>query len=170
MKKIIIALILCLGLVACSSEKKEEAKETKEEQTTQENEPEVSQNIIVKTDFFQIELPQNWEGKYQEDIIEAEDGAYSLCLSEKESRKAIDGGHLMSIGLYINEEEYIDLPSYEYIGKLVGDKTYNVVIVYPTDVQFDDSSADNYRELVKDLDDIIKTINGINGYTFEKEN
>lgn len=168
MKRIIIALILCLGLFGCTSEKKEEAQGKEEQQVTEEKKSEVSQNIIVETDCFQVELPQNWEGKYQEEIIKDEKGAYTLCLFEKESKKIMDGGHLMSISLYVNEEEYIDLPSYEYLGKLVGEKTYNVVVEYPSDVQFDDSTDKNYKELSKDLDDIIKTIKGINGYTFEK--
>lgn len=169
MKRIIIVLILCLGLFGCTSENKEEVQGEKGEQVVEEKKEEVSQNIIVKTDCFQVELPQSWEGKYQEDIIEAEDGAYSLCLLEKESKEIIDGGHLMSISLYLNEEEYIDLPSYDDLGKLVGDKTYHIVIEYPTDVQFDDSTKNQYNDLCKDLDDIIKTIQGINGYTLEKK-
>lgn len=171
MKKVLICLMLCIGLIGCTSTNKEETQDKQDTTTSQAGQEETaqSQDIVIKTDCFQIKLPQSWKDLYEKEIIKDQDGSYSLCLYEKTSKKSLDAGHLMSISLYVNEEDYSFLPSYEVLGQLTSDQdSFDVIVEYPTDVQFDEKDAEKYRNLSKDLDDIIKTIEAVNGYTYKK--
>lgn len=150
MKKVLLVLACLLMLVGCHNE-------------------EVSNSTIISTDYFTVEVPESWEGLYEYQIFNEEVYGYSLVLFEKESYHSMNAGHLMSISLYLDSEDYTYLPSYDYLGTLeTGDKVYNVLVEYPTDVQFEQEYADEYQYLSKDMDDIIKTIMPRNGSIYKK--
>lgn len=150
MKKVLLVLACLLMLVGCHNEK-------------------VSNSTIISTDYFTVEVPDTWEGKYEYQIFNEEVYGYSLIFYEKESYHSMNAGHLMSISLYLNTEDYTYLPSYDLLGTLeTGDSIYNVLVEYPTDVQFEMEHMDEYQYLSKDMDDIIKTITVKKGYTYKK--
>lgn len=79
----------------------------------------------------------------------------------------MDAGHLMSISLYQQEEDYDFLPSYEEIGILKNNQiSYHVLVEYPTDVQFDEKNAKTYQQLMVDSEKIMKTIKANQGYEY----
>ena len=80
------------------------------------------------------------------------------------------GGFLFGISLYEEDEDISYLPSYETIGLLEAKgQTYQVIVEYPTDVQFSDDTAENYQKLSKDMDDVIASLEVKEGYTLSQD-
>lgn len=155
MKKILCVLSFLLVLMGCTHQEPVNGDKDR--------------GIVIDTDYFSIEVPNYWEGLYEYQIFDEQVYGYSLILYEKESYQSMNAGHLMSISLYSVEEDYTYLPSYELLGTLeTGDKTYNVLVEYPTDVQFEEDHADEYQNLSKDMDEIIETIKPKEGYNYKK--
>ena len=83
-----------------------------------------------------------------------------MSLYHKESKEDNFGGHLFSIHLLTEFEEYQNYPSYDILGSLevyrIG--SYNVVVTYPTDVQHSDSAIKEYQDMENDIQKILSTI------------
>ena len=131
------------------------------------NPPEEEQYIsgnAAKTDFYQVKFPSNTfaceKGKGSSQI---------LTFSELNQYKRDGRGHVFSIFLFPFKEDFTYLPSYEIYGFLhKGDAHYTVLIVYPTDVTFDEDLQGEFSWAGQCVYDVMETIQGINGYEFEK--
>lgn len=147
MQKLLSALLCVLMLCGCS--------------TNQSNNIDLNQETnpyFIDTEYFTVEVPGFWNGLYEYEIYE-DDIGYSLIFYEKDSHASMEAGHLMSISLYLESEDYTYLPSYEELGKLdTGDNIYNVLVEYPTDVQFDEADASKYKKLSNTMESILETI------------
>lgn len=144
MKKLLIGLCLMVFLWGCSENK-------------------VNQTII-ETSYYTVTEPEDWDGLYEYEVVDLDVGGYALDFYEKDSYQGEYGGFLFGIVLYPSDYDYSYLPSYEVIGMLETDHdVYNMLIEYPTDVQFDDHNADKYHALSDDDETIIKSIKVING-------
>ena len=127
----------------------------------------VSENVTIKNNLFSISLPQELsefsEFKKEKDKIEV----YHI-----DSKKAGFGGFAFGIKAYKNPADHAVLPGSRKVGELT-DKNgvlYDVVLKYPTDVQYDYTKSSTPPESFKRLYDIAESvdINGVNGSTYYK--
>lgn len=119
------------------------------------------QSLTVDTSCFSIRIPQEWRGKFVYEVTENENQGYYLGLYEKSSHEGMYGaGWLCSIALIATSENYMDFPSYDVLGSLKADngEIYNVVVLYPTDVQFMEDSAEIYCDMMNQMDQVLETI------------
>lgn len=87
----------------------------------------------------------------------------------KASKEADCGGHLFSIVLLPDSEDYTVFPSYDYLGMLkTPDGEFNMIALYPTDVQFSEGTSAEYGEMTDDINRIIKTVKAMGGAEFVK--
>ena len=72
--------------------------------------------------------------------------------------------------MYEEGVDYTYLPSYEELGILKTDnQTFNVLVEYPTDVQFTEDTSDHYHALTEDTEEVINSIQAKEGCTFTKK-
>ena len=123
---------------------------------------------FIDMEYFTVEVPESWNGLYEYEIYE-DDMGYSLIFYEKDSHASMEVGYLMSISLYLESEDYSYLPSYEELGKLdTGDNIYNVLVEYPSDVQFDEENVSKYQKLSDTMESILETITAKDGYVYNE--
>lgn len=117
-------------------------------------------------------MPESWKDLYDCDIYREDyETGYTICFYEKESRKVIEGGYLFGISLYEEGVDYSFLPSFDELGQIqTYSKTYEVIVEYPTDVQFNEDTADLYHQLSDQIDDILGTIEAKKGCQYIKNN
>ena len=120
-------------------------------------------NQIV-TPYYTLSLPDSWVNACATEILERENGAYNLIVREALSFQEFGGGKLFSILLLPSDADYTQYPSYEYLGTLESpDWEFQVVVLYPTDVQFSVNTAQNYTSLSSSVSSVIHTIEAIDG-------
>lgn len=116
-------------------------------------------SIIFDTEYYSLELPDYWADLCVYDQWDIEPYAYGIAFYENQSMNDFDGdgGFLFSIALYSNEDDYIDFPDYTYLGQLrvIRLANYDVVVSYPTDVQYSNAGQENYMKLSGDIDGIL---------------
>lgn len=161
----LLTLIICMSMLmlsSCSYQAKEE-----DDHNNQEVSNKVKEDIIVDTQYYSITLPGHWEGAYGYEIKDLTSKTYELNFYEKGSYNENETGFLFSIQLYLKDKDYTYLSNYKYIGDLkVGNITYKVIAVLPTDVEYNEENASIYRRLSHDIESIIKTIKAKKDYTF----
>ena len=135
--------------------------------------PDASSNsdITIDTEYYTLSLPNSWKGNYSYEISNGENGVYDLSFYENKSHKSIEGGWLFSIILLTENEDYTYYPSYGVLGSIEVKNTgsYNLIAIYPTDVQFTREAAKTYNEMFDSVAGILKTILFKNICTFSKE-
>jgi len=74
--------------------------------------------------------------------------------------RKIEGGHLFSIHLLTEFEDYTVYPDYDVLGSLEVYKigSYNIIVTYPTDVQFSNETVEKYNEMTASIPDVLDTI------------
>lgn len=157
MKKIFMLLSCLMLLVGCKSDIDDKTAGS------------IPQEITVETEYFHVQVPSSWEGLYEYQIYDEDINGYALIFYEKESYETMGAGYLMAISLYHESEDYTYLPSYDVLGTLeVEDDIYNVLVEYPTDVQFEEQNADKYFKLSNGMESILDTITPNEGYTYKE--
>lgn len=161
-KRWIIITILVVLLCGCNS------KSISQDQKDVTPKQEIGEKINTK--FFSIMIPEKWHDLYEYEIYpDSGNQIYTIEFYEKTSRQDINGGYLFGISLYQENEDLYDLPSFELLGKLeVNQDVYQVVVEYPTDVQYTEKATKTYRNLAQDIDDILSTIEANDNYSFMK--
>ena len=106
---------------------------------------------MINVGFYSVRVPEDIASKC---IIIAEENRLSFY--EPVSRESFGGGFVGGIRLYKSAQEYVILPDFERIGEIrLEDGTlWNVIMRYPTDVQFDlesEESTENYRRISEAL-------------------
>ena len=102
----------------------------------------------VSTKYYTMTIPPAWTGHFDAAVLEQENGGYNLKVVNKESADANFGGHLFTVMLIPEKEDYTYLPSYDYLGTIAApDGSYSVVIQYPTDLQTGDIWSEFYKIL-----------------------
>ena len=131
----------------------------------------------IDTDYYSIAIPAEWQGEYTYTVTDKpEDGSYSLIVRHKDSYGAGYGGMLFSITMYsvaegngkqIIEEEPVPI---DYLGIInvpgVGD--FDVIVMFPTDLQCPEDSVKVYHEFYDIGESVYQTLTPTNGATFEK--
>ncbi len=124
----------------------------------------------ITTKYFEVTIPESWLELYAYELYAVDDQVYSLIFYDKESQLYSYGGHIFTISIYYEHDEYDYLPSYEYENKISdGEYTYIVITEYPTDVQFDSSTQESYAKLVNTYQKVIDSIEYINGFSVVEE-
>ncbi len=132
----------------------------------------VSEASRIITDYYSLTVPSSWEGKYAYEIYQPEEEwseAYYLDVYHKESEQENYGGSLFGISLlYDGDSSYLDYPAYEVLGRLQIKEAsiFEVVVTYPTDVQFTDETEAGYRELREDVEEVLASFEADSKYTF----
>ena len=166
--------VISLCLSGCGSTQQEETPDNKpqaeEPQNTAEDKTSEapSQGITVEGFYYTVVLPADWQGRYTKYDTEEGDCSYDVfCHSASMTEEG--GGHLFSICLISGAEDYTVFPSYDYLGILkTPDGEFNMVVTYPTDVQFSEDTAAEYNDMADDINRIIKTVKAMGGAEFVK--
>lgn len=121
----------------------------------------------VTTKYFTMTIPPAWTGHFDAAVLEQDNGGYNLQVVNKESKDAGFGGHLFTIMLMPESEDYTVLPSYDYLGTmLTPEGTFSVVVLYPTDAQTGDIWQEFYKILNGDKNSAITTVRPVAGVTW----
>lgn len=119
----------------------------------------------VSTKYYTLTLPAEWEQTCAVELFQQESGLYVLGLYEAIAREEFGGGNLCSIQLMSEgDDTYKDFPSYQWLGQLeTSDGSYNVIVLYPTDVQFSENAVEAYNEMSAQLQDVLCTLTPVEG-------
>lgn len=127
-------------------------------------------NEIVDTEYYTISIPTEWKGDCFYETVPGEHYNYSLNFYEKQSHDEMDAGYLFGIDLLTETEDYEIYPSYDVLGSLevyrIG--SYNMIVTYPTDVQFSEGAAKKYNSMTAQISEILKTISFKEECTFSE--
>lgn len=135
-------------------------------ETTPGEEVPVADVIEVTTKYFTVKLPAEWETRFAHEVADE----MHLSLYEAKSHEAEVGGWLVSVELFATKEEYDFLPSYKLLGSISTDNgEYDMVAIYPTDVQFSEENAEQYTNMSNQIEDILANIVLAEGVAFITE-
>ena len=117
----------------------------------------------VSCNLYTVTVPAYWE---EYGLTEKDTGM--LRFREKHSKEIGMGGHVFTLNVYENAEQYDPLPSWELLGTLTDTdgKTWHLVAIYPTDVQFDLEDAYIYMRMSRETPAVLETIQAGDGCTF----
>ena len=116
---------------------------------------------IYKADKFDVFLPKDWDDNCTVEI----DGDV-INVYHTASKNAGYGGFLFGLSIYEKESDYDYFPSYQMIGTLKkSGTTYDLVAIFPTDVQTDGSHQSSYMKYFNEIDAILLTIYGRNSFS-----
>lgn len=119
---------------------------------------------VIETDYYSITVPIEWLDKCVWEITDNANGTYILNLYELTSHEAMDAGKLCSIMLLPTTEDWSVFPDYTLHGILyTPEGDYQILALYPTDVQFDEGTAEAYNALFEQLSDVLTTLSPAHG-------
>ncbi len=111
---------------------------------------------IIKSNLFSIVMPKELNGSY---FITK--GKNKISVYDKASKKSGFGGFVFGIKAYKNPAHHAVLPGGKKIGELLDKKgnLYDIVLKYPTDVQYDYTKYSKMPDSYKKLYDMGKVAN-----------
>lgn len=121
---------------------------------------------ILDLGYFQVAIPDSWEGRYAYDILENPylDGIperYWVTFYERQEYEACGCGVLFEIVMVLEGTDFdhpaADLMGIYYYGSPADPNCliYSVYACYPTDVQFTEENADAYLALSQDIYNVL---------------
>lgn len=172
---LLLSVITVISLIACSSNKELSKENSSTNEEFKETESVVSAqpayDFIIDTEYYTLSVPSSWEEDCFYEVADGDNYNYTLSLYDKISHDTTNGGWLFSIDLLTEFEDYSNYPDYDVLGSLevyrIG--SYNIIVTYPTDVQFSEETAENYRKMRGDVSEILKTIKFKDECTFSEE-
>ncbi len=124
----------------------------------------------VKTGYYEITVPEDHLDSYVVRAVEDEDSSriHALEFYEAEDYEEFGGGYLYSVCLYDRTADYSFLPNYKELGTLMTENgtLYNLVIEYPSDVQFTQDTDELYHSMLDEEKKILKSLKPDRGNTF----
>ena len=164
MKKILffmLSIFFVFSLLGCGAETNSDQKN--DTSTSTNDEP-----YIIDTEYYTISLPDSWRVDSYHEIINGDNSAYTLTFYDKAGRDSSNGGKLFSILLLTESEDYSDYPDHKVLGSLEVSQigSFNIVVTYPTDVQFSETTAQKYNEMRGNVEQILDTISYKNECVF----
>lgn len=117
-------------------------------------------DISIDTAYYTIALFDEWADSCVVELHEMHSGLPIVSLYEKTSYEEFGGGKLCSIQMMkVEDDTYKDFPSYEWLGELeTPDGRYNIIVLFPTDVQFSENTAAAYQERFDKIHDVLYTL------------
>ena len=172
---ILLSITTALSLNACSSSKQSVDEtlptntviEADESTVTTQPKP----GMFIDTEFYTLLAPSSWKNDCFYEIADGESYNYTLSFYDKASHDAINGGWLFSVNLLTEFEDYSIYPDYDVLGSLEVSRigSYNIVVTYPTDVQFSEETAQNYNQMSDKIPELLKTISFKDECTFSEQ-
>ncbi len=124
-------------------------------------------NNVYRNKLFAISLPTDLKGSY-----EIETTKDRISVYHKDSKKEGFGGFAFGIKAYKNPADHANMPGGRKIGELTDNdgNLYDIVLKYPTDVQFDYTKSKEAPETYKKLYDYGENvkISPVNGSRYFK--
>ncbi len=110
---------------------------------------------VIDTELYTITVPAEWTDLYYTEQWENGMG-YGLAFYERQSYDDNCGGKLFSIVLEVSDYDY---PNCKCLGTLdvVRLASFDVVVLYPTDIQFSDAGMERYNKMSNDIGEILGT-------------
>ena len=127
----------------------------------------LQKSTTVKNKMFTFTLPEELKGVYKAEIKKDK-----ISIYHKKSQKAGFGGFAFGIKAYKNPADHAVMPGSKKLGELTDKKgnLYDIVVKYPTDVQYDytkSPKAPKDYEILYNIGEFVN-INGLNGYQYHK--
>ncbi len=121
----------------------------------------------VETKRFTVIAPEYWED-YCVVKKDSKNGTFYVRFYEKVSYNFNGTGHLFTVALIPVGGDFYDYPSYAYLGALTDFDgiTYDVIVIYPTDVQPIYPAESLYSLMWVDVDDVLYSFTAAKGCTF----
>lgn len=111
------------------------------------------------TPYFNLSIPESWSGKYTYSWIDRNDGGYEVKFYEYADSESNGTGFLFSLVMFPNGTDYTLLPNHEKQGTITtANGTYDLVLVYPSDVQYSEENTDLYDSMRSDIPSIVNSI------------
>jgi len=119
----------------------------------------------IITEYYTVTPPDTWEGRYVYEITGREDQTYTLTLSEKTAYEEMGAGTLCTLMLFSTaDSSYKELPDYRLLAALdTPEGAFYVAAVFPTDVQFSETSAEAYLALSEQIPEVLATLKAAEG-------
>ena len=121
--------------------------------------------VLIPTDYFTLTLPHDWASTCIYTVTDAGNGAYCVNLYEAEAYWEFGGGNLCSLLLMpTGDNTYKDFPDYQLLAALdTPEGSFNVVALFPTDVQFTEATLQTYGTMFEQLPEVLSTITPVSG-------
>ena len=116
--------------------------------------------IFIDTEYYYLPLTEAWFDSCIVEYHQMHSGLPIVTLYEKTAHDALGGGKLCSIQMMpTSDDTYKDFPSYELLAVLdTPEENYRVIVLFPTDVQYDPDTADAYNAMAAALMDLLRQI------------
>lgn len=126
--------------------------------------------MLVETEYFTLTVPKTWKEDCFYEVNADGDSGYTLTFYDKDSRSEGSGGMIFSVQLLTEYDDYTYYPDYDVLGsvEVSGIDSYNLIAVYPTDVQFSEETAKTYGEMFNSVPDILDTLTAKDGCVFSE--
>lgn len=122
------------------------------------------ENLEVSNKLFSITLPDKAAGLFVSEITDN-----GISIYDKEANEAEYGGFAFNVAAHKEPSEYAGGMDSK-VGEFTADDgtLYDIVVTYPSDVQYDyskytDGMPESYELLYRGAEDIIKTLKGVGG-------
>lgn len=129
------------------------------------------EGTLIDTEYYTLEVPKSWDGKYCYHVTDREDNIYFFTISENISYSDLGGGGMLfSIMLQPGGEDYTFYPRYDILGSFTSDEigSFNIVVRYPSDVQFSERGQQTYEEMRDGIEDVLDSISFKEGYVYSE--
>ncbi len=127
----------------------------------------LTEDMVLETPYYSILIPADWMGSFMTETVDNMTGKWLKLFFIRYDEGKLDRGHLFSI-LLTKDTKYKDIPDHNLLGKLKdesGDE-YNVVAVFPTDVQYSRENRDYYMSMFEDAAFILSSFKEADGCTY----
>lgn len=150
-----------------SSETQSETTEESTTETTEEATTEApAQSKTVNTDYFSVVTPESWDGKYSYNIRKYNsNGAYGLTFTHNASVDEGNGGLVFVIEVHPVSESYPEMMAnspmpFKHMGVISVEDSgdYDVIVTYPSDVQYSDNTEEGYLQLKNSVDSVLESL------------
>lgn len=113
--------------------------------------------VVIDTEYYHIPLYDEWADSCIVEFHQMHNGLPIVTLYEKTAHESFGGGKLCSIQMMpTSDDTYKDFPSYELLAVLdTPEESYRVIVLFPTDVQYDADTADAYNTMYAELMDVL---------------
>ena len=110
---------------------------------------EIPKSPVIETKYYTLPLPDEWKETCHYSVVDE----INVTLREKDSYEAFDGGKLCTLMLMPTDDNtYKDFPDYELLCALdTPEGSFYVVALFPTDVQFNEETAEVYNVMAEGL-------------------
>lgn len=112
--------------------------------------------------YYSLRLPADWEveHKYEMYVTETTGYGYNVSFYSHSDRERGYGGFLFSLDLIPEGETYDFYPSYDYICSIEVYRinSFDLIALYPTDVQFAEDNIKGYQAMRDEIRSIIQSI------------